>query len=152
VNKRTEFLYSNFKTGKTVEDSTHKKETMYSEEQYVESLIDRDHFNKWRKCIVEEWDGEFGICESCQMEIPERCIYICDKCFCLYCIVCVEKGSAFETETNIYTFCTKGCCYEYIKQTVLSKECKKCGKKCTDFEIQIIDEAIGQVCYPCIIK
>ena len=39
------FLYSNFKTGKTVEDSTHKQKIMYSEQQYVESLIDKDHFN-----------------------------------------------------------------------------------------------------------
>ena len=133
-------------------DNKSESKIMYTDEEYIQNLIDNDPVNKWRKCIVEEWDGDLRVCESCQMEMPENCIYMCDKCFCLYCIVCVEEEAFCESGKNVYTFCTKDCLDEYIEETgtVILKECKVCHTMCTPFEIQRIDQAIGQVCYFCL--
>jgi hypothetical protein len=127
-----------------------KTQIMYTDEDYIQNLIHNDPVNKWRKCIVEDLKGDTRLCESCQNVMHESCIYICDKCCCLYCIVCAEVEAFCDAGKNVYTFCTKSCLNQYNKKPITLKKCQKCAAMCRQFEIQCIDQALGQICYACV--
>jgi hypothetical protein len=121
---------------------------------YVQNLIFNDQFKTARTCIVDEWDGDVRVCETCRREIAENGIYICDHCLDLYCILCVEEGSVCEVDDKIHTFCTQECMHDFVEESDLEiyMTCEICQRDFPEAHIQRIDREIGTVCLPCLIS